>query len=307
MFAFFRPNLNSHGQIGLMCGDDGVAIAQIVAGIGHSKPRLTQCWYETAAARDALVRAIRKLPHRAQPTVSVLPPSSYHMLLVEAPDVPAEELRAAVRWRIKDLIDFHIDDAVIDVFQMPAQGRGGLHRMMYAVAARADWIKDQVGMLESAGVKLEVIDVLELCLRNVGAALEEDGNGVALLHLTDHSGLLLLIRQGVLYLTRRIETGAATLANANGLRSELIAGLALEARRSLDYFESHYEQNALAVLYTSGLDPADQDLLKEDLGIAVRNVSLDSFLEGAPDLDDETQRRCLPAIGAALRKDQVTL
>ncbi len=49
------------------------------------------------------------------------------------------ELRAAVRWRIKDLIDFHIDDAVIDVFEMPAHARGGPNRMMYAVKARPTW------------------------------------------------------------------------------------------------------------------------------------------------------------------------
>lgn len=307
MLAFLRRNDKALGQIGLMRGEEGIAVAQVAVGTGAGKPRLVQCWYESTDDRDDFARAIRKVTSRSLPAVSVLPPSGYHMLLVEAPEVPAEELRAAVRWRIKDLIDFHIDDAVIDVFQMPAQGRGGLHRMMYAVAARADWIKDQVGMLESAGLKLEVIDVPELCLRNVGAALEENGNGVALLHLTDHSGLLLLIRQGVLYLTRRIETGAATLLEAHGLRPELIAGLALEARRSLDYFESHYEQNALGVLYTSGLDPADQDLLKDDLGISVRNIDLASFLETTLELDEETQRRCLPAIGAALRKDEVTL
>ena len=41
-------------------------------------------------------------------------------------------------WRVNDLIDFQIDDAVNDVFEMPRQGRGGPNRMLYAVAARAD-------------------------------------------------------------------------------------------------------------------------------------------------------------------------
>jgi MSHA biogenesis protein MshI len=241
------------------------------------------------------------------PTVSVLPSAGYQLLLVEAPEVPPEELRAAIRWRIKDLIDYHIDDAVIDVFQMPGQGRGGTHRMMYAIAAKADSVKVQVATVESVGLKLDAIDILELSLRNVAAALEENDRGVALLHLGARSSILLLLRQGVMYLTRRIETGVETLSDAAALRSELIAGLALEARRSLDYFESHYEQDAISVLYTSGLDPADQDLLAADLSISVRNVSLTSFLESDIEIDDEMQRHCLPAIGAALRKDQVAL
>jgi MSHA biogenesis protein MshI len=174
--------------------------------------------------------------------ISVLPAASYHLLFVEAPDVPADELRAAVRWRIKDLIDFHVDDAVIDVFQMPAQGRGGVNQMMYAVAARAEFVHGQIQTLDSAGLKLEVIDIPELALRNVAAALEHDGEGVALLHLADDFGILLLVRQGVLYLTRRIETGARTLRESDGLRPDVVAGLALEVRRSIGFGDARGRQ-----------------------------------------------------------------
>jgi MSHA biogenesis protein MshI len=87
----------------------------------------------------------------------------------------------------------------------------------------------------------------------------------------------------------------------------MVAGLALEARRSLDYFESHYEQSSIPVLYTSGLSPSDQDLLGQDLGISVRNVELETLFDCDVALDDELQRRCLPAVGAALRRDTVTL
>jgi MSHA biogenesis protein MshI len=86
-----------------------------------------------------------------------------------------------------------------------------------------------------------------------------------------------------------------------------MAGIALETRRSLDYFESHYEQNSISVLYTSGIDPADQDLLTRELGISVRNIDLNTVLETEVPLDAELQRRCMPAIGAALRRDQVAL
>jgi hypothetical protein len=91
------------------------------------------------------------------------------------------------------------------------------------------------------------------------------------------------------------------------MRSELIAGLALEARRSLDYFESHYEQSSLSVIYTAGLDPADLDQMASELGLSVRNIELASLFETSIDFDDEQSRRCIPAIGAALRHDEVAL
>lgn len=307
MFSFLRKIDKSGGQVGLMFGDAGLAIAEIHGHATGQKPRLAHCAYLEEGDGEALGRAAHGLTHRKLPTVTVLPSSSYQMLLVEAPEVPPEELRAAVRWRIKELIDYHIDDAVIDVFQMPGQGRGGSNRMMYAIAAKADSVKEQVSVVEASGLKLDVIDVIELCLRNVAAALEDNGRGVALLYLADKGGILLLVRQGVLYLTRRIDTGVETLRSENGLRSELLAGLALEARRSLDYFESHYEQNPMSVLYTSGLDPADQDVLTAELGISVRNAGFTSFLDTEIELSDEMERQCLPAVGAALRKDQVTL
>jgi MSHA biogenesis protein MshI len=303
MFRFLQRVDGTRGQIGLFRTEDAVALAEVARDPG-GRPKLTHCSYETV---DELSRAAKRLSHRQYPAVSVLPSASYQLLLVEAPDVPGDELRAAVRWRIKDLIDFHIDDAVIDVFRMPAQLRGGPNQVLYAVVARAEVVRQQVAALEEAGLKLEVIDVLELCLRNVASLLEEDGRGLALLHLGDASGVLLLIRQGVLYLTRRIETGAQALRAADGMRSSLVSGLALETRRSLDYFESHYEQTAIPVLFTSGLDPADQDRLQQELGISVRNVDLTSPLQCAVHIDEETQRRCLPAIGAALRRDETTL
>src|SRR5208282_1745258 len=86
-----------------------------------------------AAAIAATVKAAN-LPRL--PVSAVMRPDDYQLALVEAPDVPPAELRAAMRWRLKDAIDFRVEDAIIDVFDVPDQNRGGHGRMMYAVAAR---------------------------------------------------------------------------------------------------------------------------------------------------------------------------
>lgn len=307
MRSIFKRLDDSSGQIGVFRGPEGLAVAQILAPATASKPALAQCELEPDQDGEALLRLVRRLPNRKLPAVTVLPSSAYQMLLVEAPQVPGDELLGAVRWRIKDLIDFHIDDAVIDVFQMPNQSRGGPDQMMYAVVAKATDVRAEVTAAEEAGLKLDAIEIVELSLRNIAARLEEEARGIALLYLAETSGVLLLVRQGILYLTRHIETGVSTLREANGLRSELISGLALETRRSLDYFESHYEQQSIPVLYTAGLDPSDQDQVTRELGLSVRNIDLSTLLENAAELDEHAQRLCLPAIGAALRHDTVTL
>ena len=256
---------------------------------------------------DPIARVLARLPNRRAPTVSVLDPGGYRLLLVEAPDVPPDELRAAVRWRVKDLIDFHVDDAVFDVFEMPPHARGGRNRMMYAVTAKADYVKQQIDLIEGAGLNLDVIDIGELSLRNVATLFEAEQRGTAFLYLGERQSTLLLVRQGVLYLARHVETGVATLAEAGELRRDLVGGLALEVRRSLDYFESHYEQTSIPQLHTCGLEAADREQLARELGIAVRDVDLKNLLDMDEALSPELQRLCLPAIGAALRKDPVTL
>ncbi len=307
MLSVFKRARKSGSQIGVFVSARGVAAAEVAARSPTGKPRLERCVYEAQSADDALPRAIARLATRRVPAVGVLDASAYSLLLVEAPDVPADELRAAVRWRIKDLIDFHVDDAVIDVFEMPPHSRGGRNRMMYAVSAKAEIVKREIEALENAGLSLEVVDILELSLRNVATLLEAGERGAAFLYLDERRSTLLLVRQGVLYLTRHVDTGVETLLEAGDLRSDLVAGLALEVRRSLDYFESHYEQTSIPMLYTSGLEGRDREQLARDLEIDVRNVDLAAVLDMDLELSEQQQRLCLPAVGAALRHDPVAL
>src|SRR5258706_3389120 len=68
---------------------------------------------------------------------TLLRPGDYQMLVVEAPTVPQAELKSAIRWRIKDLLDYHVDDATVDVLDIPPEsGQPGRSHSMYAVAAR---------------------------------------------------------------------------------------------------------------------------------------------------------------------------
>ena len=55
----------------------------------------------------------------------VLNPKDYNLHLVEAPNVEPDELRSAVRWKIKDLLDMKIDEAAIDVFEVPEDAYRG--------------------------------------------------------------------------------------------------------------------------------------------------------------------------------------
>lgn len=302
-------------------GSGGIAIANITRAEGVT-PKLNFCRYiplEEGADEAAVIESQLAEAGLEQSRCSgVINPDSHSLLLIEAPDVQPAELKAAVRWRIKDLIDFHIDDAVIDVFEIPEQGAApGRARLMYAVAARASTIHKQVDVLSKTSLQLEVIDIPELAIRNITALLDDDVRGVTFLYLTDAGGVMTLGRQGAMYLSRNIDIGLQQLHTAGGDDGELnpqtrqaLDKIVLEVQRSLDYYESHFSQPPINSLV---LAPLAQDIagvipyLSANLGLAVSMLDLNNVLDCAEPLDNATQMHCLTAIGAALRVEQKVL
>jgi MSHA biogenesis protein MshI len=230
------------------------------------------------------------------------------LLLVESPDVLPAELKAAVRWRLKDLIDFPVDDAIVDVFGIPEQARRTGAKMMYAVAAKRQAIDAQVSFLKSVAPRFEVIDIPELALRNLVAQLPEASDGLILLWLNPDSAQLLVIKGATLYVTRRVQFADAR-HDATNLDADDVAAIALEVQRSMDYFESHYEQAPIGHLLIAPPGDSARNLaadLATQVPMRIQTLDLARALQVPPGLA-LSGRASLLAIGAALRDDAPTL
>jgi MSHA biogenesis protein MshI len=295
--------------VGIDVRPEGVALARVERSRAGRVRLVLAEWRPTedgAQARDAIFQAEKAHTLRGADAISVMDPSSYSLLLVEAPDVEPAELRAALRWRIKDLIDFHIDDAVIDVFDLPGDTPRGRARMMYVVAARAAAVRARVNTVEESHLHLSAIDIPELALRNVTALLPEDVGGVALLHLCEGHGLIVVTHQSSLYLARAIEFDPDP--EDGGERA--METLTLEIQRSLDYYESHFGQPSVqGVVLSQGAErnAGLEERLRRDLPVAVKALELGDVLECADPPSAAVIARCLPAIGAALRQERAAL
>jgi MSHA biogenesis protein MshI len=243
---------------------------------------------------------------------------SYSVLSVEAPQVPVAELRSAIRWQIKDLIDFHIDDAVLDVFDAPASGADHKQHNLYVVVSKLSRVKERVSLLQDAYVNLTTIDIPELVLRNISTLLPEDPKGVAFVYLQRRFGVLILTRQSSLYLARTLDIGYESLLNPSGETPDRIGGevnsqfdkLVLELQRSFDYFDRYFMLPPLSGVVLAPLPqpvPGLVDYLGDNLGIACRELDLDEILQFKNKLDRQQQAAGLLAIGAALRQERAVL
>lgn len=238
--------------------------------------------------------------------VVVLEPGSYNLLQMEAPEVEPEEMNNAMRWRIKDLIDFHIDDAVLDLFEMPQTRRQNTTRMVTVVAARRSLLQQQVDWVESAGLEMEAIDISELAVRNLMLNDTQGLESGALLSLTPTYGYIEVLHQGDLYLQRRIEIGDDDLVSAGGDELlELQEALVLELQRSLDYFDSQYAAGPVQKIALHASEAVLQPLMQ---------VFVESFRSDVTAFDplagfnssrlqgDRPLNRLLPVLGALQRR-----
>lgn len=254
-------------------------------------------------APEVLANLVKELELEGTQCSYVLNPKDYNLHLVEAPNVEPEELRSAVRWKIKDLLDMKIDDAAIDVFQVPEDAYRG-RDMVYVVASLKSKIKSIVNTVTDSGLELAIIDIPELVMKNISNCYVEDEHGVAFMDLRRTGSTMNITREDDLYLTRRINTQldpeVMQAADWEMLKDRLV----LEIQRSLDYYESQMGKSPINKIV---LAPRQHDsaAMAETLnGLLAADVSvldLASVLDSKPELTSEIQQTCLPAIGATLR------
>ncbi|MBF0144520.1 MAG: hypothetical protein HQL59_13825, partial [Magnetococcales bacterium] len=248
--------------------------------------------------------------------VGLLEMGSYSVFPAEAAEVPREELATAMRWRLKDQLEYPVIEAVVDVFDQPAAGQAESSGKIYVVAARDSVVQECADIFHGAKLELTAIDITELALRNLVALLEDDREGVVVLFLGRNDGLLTVTRNGTLFIARRVEVGVnQVLASLEGkasasieelAASPVVDSLALEVQRTLDYYESHFFQSPVSCLHLAPMEVTFRgldEIFAEKLGMRVKKLPIRQILTFAQEVDEGDLARCLPAIGAALRVD----
>ena len=314
MFGLLRKAVAARGRIGIALGREQIALA-IVQRDGEGLPILERCELLPVISGvpgdpHALALKAAGLPKMA--VSCALQSSDYQLALVEAPDVPPAELRAAMRWRLKDAIDFRVEDAIIDVFEVPVQSRGGQARMMYAIAARRTAI-ERIATALVGQPNFDVVDVPELCLRNLAALLPAAAAGIALLHLGDTAASVIIVRGKTFYFARQMDL-QATLhigadSGADGARIDS-GSIVLELQRSLDYYERHFDQPPITHMVVSPGGPRAAMLatdLARETGLEVMPLDLNALLACSTQVAADVQAGCVLAVGAALREERRTL
>ena len=106
-----------------------VDVAHVIAN-GKSRPEILLCdsYRKEGDGAAALTRLRRELRLDRYRCTTLLGSGGYQMLQVEAPNVPKAEAKNAVRWKIKDMIDFPVEAAPAAAKSAPRKAKAKARR-----------------------------------------------------------------------------------------------------------------------------------------------------------------------------------
>lgn len=302
MLNFLSPKVKT-SQVGVDFLPTGVAVVEIAGGRKNTG-QVRRSDFLPSVGVSEQARALKQWVHhhglKKARCVSLIAKHDVQLFQLEKPSVPDEELLQAITWKIKDLVNFDVETAVVDVFQLPPSPKSPVTNIN-AVVANESVVGGYVERILDAGLALEVIDVHDLVTKNFARQQDYDGQTIALLHFQDNEGSLTIYHDHDLYVTRDFRIGILDIENTSADDESVYDSLLLEIQRSMDYFESTYGLGMVQKMLVYPHTPGSERMLKylqNYVGYDVDFAKIDiSTSAGAAQID----RHCFPAYCAALR------
>jgi len=226
----------------------------------------------------------------------ILQPEQYQLLQTESLPVSPKEFQAAIRWKVKELLSFPIQDAVIDSFPIPVDTASTTVTTIMLVIARLSILKPLSDQISASGLNLATIDIPELSLRNLTAVYEKDKKSTALIYLQEDNSQLIITHQQQLYFSRVLNFGIKTLENS-------IEQALLELQRSFDYFQGQWHfpiPERILLESTHHVSMNMKDLFSQGLNVVVQGVDFSEYFTNP--LEEKKEGYFLPLLGSVLRK-----
>ncbi|MBC7681144.1 MAG: hypothetical protein H7172_02325 [Ferruginibacter sp.] len=149
----------------------------------------------------------------------------YQLLQIDAPVVPPEEMRAAARYQIQELLHTHVDDSTLDVMRVGDGQQKGIGQI-FVVAVANTVVREVMALGDAMQWNISVIDIQETAQRNLQSALARleghaDRANAALVLVSDHLAVLTISANDELFYSRRLELPDGFLAAYWGPASEM--------------------------------------------------------------------------------------
>lgn len=302
MLSFLKKKQTINSLISVEFTGEGVSFAQVK--MANKQLELQSCNFIPSSDPfndiDKFSKFIKKNNFASSPTTVVLPESAYQTILVDRPKVAEAEIAEALQWKIKDMLNFDIEQAVIDYIDLPTDAYRGRGQKIYAVAAQKQTIDHIDNWCQQIGLILTLIDIPELALLNITEDLADAESGLAVLDIGVNRSQINLLSNGMLYFTRPLSFNKASSTD-----TATAASAVLEIQRSLDYYESQVGKPPCVRLMVMPMQDGQSALINElqtNLYMEINSLNLENLVATSIKLPIELQQHATIAIAAAMRE-----
>lgn len=204
----------------------------------------------------------------------ILAANQYHIVQIDKPSVPEEELNQALKWQVKELVNIPPEDMILDYFDGPMLA-GGAQKLNVVVASKAE-LATFVKELDQQQITISSITTEEFAFKDL-LPVQDDAH-LLLVQQPGEEMVILIIKNGQMYFHRRLR-GFSDIAqkSEDELAFGMIDSISLEIQRSTDYFERQLKQAPIKTIKV--LTPNDNEAfiarkLSENTNVAVELFSL---------------------------------
>jgi type IV pilus assembly protein PilM len=236
---------------------------------------------DSSSIVEAVKNLIKSLDIKAKEVASSVSGNSVIIRKIALPAMHPEELEDQIQWEAEQYIPFDINDVNIDFQLLAPDGHDPSKMNVLLVASKKDIVNDYLAVFSEAGLKLVVVDVDSFAVQNCFELnYDIDPEEVAaLINIGASIMNLNIVKDGVSLFTRDVQMGGnlytEEIQKQYGVSSEdaermKITGecpdrdglqdtvnrvnetLALEMRRSLDFYNSTAGEGRITKVWLSG-------------------------------------------------------
>lgn len=307
---WFKRQKNKQ-QVGVSYTDMHVSTVALTPSSNGVKPVVSFAAVEQVPlhATSTLRHFVTKNDLKNLPCNLVLSVDQYNIVQIDKPNMPDDEVKPALRWKLKGLLDYSIEQAVVDGIEVPMDpAYANRQPFMLAICAKKALVSAVGNHVSDAGFNLKSVDVHALVQRNIAHLLEHEDRALVMLSILPRGCLMTFTAKGELYHTRLIELDRDFLNDRGDLFKSNFDKLVLELQRSLDSFDRQFPYLSLNRMVVAPVTNRDYLVsgLSSSLYVPVNVFNLEDIAELPADQDFsslEKQAMLLPALGAALRQE----
>jgi type IV pilus assembly protein PilM len=254
--------------------------------IGSSSVKLVQIkehntLMDTSSIVETIKKLLKSLNIRVKDAACSVSGNSVIIRKISLPAMPPEELEDQIHWEAEQYIPFDINDVHID-FQILASDQNDPSKMeVLLVASKKEIINDYLAVFNEAGINLAVVDVDSFAMQNAFELNYDIGpdNVVALINIGASIMNLNIVKNDISLFTRDVQMGgnlyteeiqkqfgvsseeaermkvsgdASDQAKLRDTISRVNETLAMEMRRSLDFYNTTAGEGKINNVYISG-------------------------------------------------------